>query len=229
MLDFQCGCGGQSRSEARRGAMSAPQARSPCGSRRRSRCAAGARAADGRDHRRGGRPDAATSTPASARRTSSWRWRRWAATVGRPYAAPWPRWWSRPNFAARTPAIRSPSDPSRAAAARAPPTIWLITASTTARRTFGAPVTTVVDDLAPGARLAWRGTGLGSRGYHAWILEPTAAGCRLIAEETQRGAVVWLGRPLLRRGLLAQHQRWLEGLARAAALGHQDSVPAARS
>jgi hypothetical protein len=94
--------------------------------------------------------------------------------------------------------------------------------------TFGVPVTTVVEDWAPGERLAWSGTGLGARGYHAWILEPTAGGCRFITEETQRGAAVWLGRPLLRRGLLVQHQRWLEGLARAAALGHPDEVPPAR-
>lgn len=94
--------------------------------------------------------------------------------------------------------------------------------------TFGVPVTTVVDDLVPGERLAWRGTGLGSRGYHAWVLEPAGAGCRLVTEETQRGAVVWLGRPLLRRGLLVQHQRWLAGLVRVAALGHPDEVADAR-
>jgi len=93
--------------------------------------------------------------------------------------------------------------------------------------TFGVPVRTVVDDLEAGARLAWRGTGLGARGYHAWILEPIAGGTRVTTEETQRGAAVWLGRPLLRRGLLRWHQRWIEGLARAASLGHPDHVPRA--
>ena len=90
--------------------------------------------------------------------------------------------------------------------------------------TFGVPVRTVVDDLAPHARLAWRGAGLGARGYHAWLLEPTPTGTRVITEETQRGAAVWLGRPLLRRGLVRWHQRWIEGLAAAAALGHPDHV-----
>jgi hypothetical protein len=95
--------------------------------------------------------------------------------------------------------------------------------------TFGVPVTTVVDDLVPDERLAWSGTGLGARGYHAWILEAMPVGCRLITEETQRGAVVWLGRPLFRRWLRAQHQRWLEGLVRVAALGHPDAVADARA
>lgn len=90
--------------------------------------------------------------------------------------------------------------------------------------TFGVPVRTVVDDLVPHARLAWRGAGLGARGYHAWILEPIASGTRVTTEETQRGAAVWLGRPLLRRGLLRWHQRWIEGLAVAASLGHPDHV-----
>lgn len=90
--------------------------------------------------------------------------------------------------------------------------------------TFGVPVRTVVDDCVPRARLAWRGAGAGAIGYHAWILEPTRDGCRVITEETQRGVVPWLARPLLRRGLLHWHQRWLEGLAHVAGLGHPDTV-----
>jgi hypothetical protein len=82
--------------------------------------------------------------------------------------------------------------------------------------TFGVRVETVVDGFEPNRYLAWSGAGLGARGYHAWILEPTARGCRFVTEETQRGPVVRLLSPLLRRGLLHFHQRWLEGLARAA-------------
>jgi hypothetical protein len=93
--------------------------------------------------------------------------------------------------------------------------------------TSGIPVVTVVDDLVPNARLGWSGTGLGARGYHAWILEPTPTGSRLITEESQRGAMVWLGQAALRRLLLHYHQEWLEGLARAAKLGHPDAVPIA--
>ena len=82
--------------------------------------------------------------------------------------------------------------------------------------TFGAPVTTEIVDFQPGRYLAWSGTGLGARGHHAWMLEPDGGGTRFITEETQRGLVVLGLRPLLRRGLLHYHQRWLEGLVAAA-------------
>jgi hypothetical protein len=95
--------------------------------------------------------------------------------------------------------------------------------------TSGVPVRTIVDDLVPNERLGWTGTGLGARGYHAWVLERTEAGSRLITEECQRGAMVWLGQAVLRRLLRRYHQEWLEGLARAAALGHPDAIPAARA
>jgi hypothetical protein len=91
--------------------------------------------------------------------------------------------------------------------------------------TSGVPVTTVVDDLVPNERLAWTGTGLGARGYHAWVLEPTKTGTRLVTEECQRGASVWVLRGFLRRALHVHHQRWLEGLARVALLGHPDAIP----
>ncbi len=85
--------------------------------------------------------------------------------------------------------------------------------------TFGVPVTTVVDAFEVDRYLAWSGSGLGSRGHHAWLLEPTPGGCRIVTEEVQRGASVALLAPLLRVGLRQQHQRWLEGLAAAARLG----------
>lgn len=91
-------------------------------------------------------------------------------------------------------------------------------------RTFGVPVRTVVTELVPHERLAWSGRGLGATGYHAWIIERVGKGVRITTEETQRGLVPRLGRPLLRRGLLHWHQRWLEGLVRVARLGPPDNV-----
>lgn len=90
--------------------------------------------------------------------------------------------------------------------------------------TFGVPVTTVIDVFVPYERLAWRGEGLGARGYHAWEIERAGAVTRFVTEETQRGAAPRLLRAAIRRGLLHFHQRWLEGLARAAHLGHPDIV-----
>lgn len=85
--------------------------------------------------------------------------------------------------------------------------------------TFGVRVDTTVVELVANERLAWRGETLGGTGYHGWVIEPTPTGCHVVTEETQRGLVPSLGRWFLRRGLLTQHQRWLEGLARIAATG----------
>lgn len=85
--------------------------------------------------------------------------------------------------------------------------------------TFGVPVATVIEEFEPCERLAWSGSGLGARGYHGWVIEPTAGGCKVVTEETQRGFVPSIGRFLLRPGLLHFHQRWLEGLERAAKTG----------
>ena len=86
-------------------------------------------------------------------------------------------------------------------------------------RTFGVNVETTVTEWVPNERLAWRGKTLGGTGHHGWVIEPTAAGCHVVTEETQRGIVPMLGQWFLRRGLLTQHQRWLEGLKRMAESG----------
>ena len=86
-------------------------------------------------------------------------------------------------------------------------------------RTFNVTVDTTVTELVARERLAWRAKTVGGGGYHGWVIVPTAAGCRVVTEETQRGIVPSVGRWFLRGGLLKQHQRWLEGLARVAAGG----------
>lgn len=86
-------------------------------------------------------------------------------------------------------------------------------------RTFNVSVDTTVTELVPNERLAWRGKTVGGVGYHGWVIERTPRGCRVVTEETQRGIVPSLGRLFLRRGLLTQHQRWLEGLKRMAEAG----------
>lgn len=85
--------------------------------------------------------------------------------------------------------------------------------------TLGVPVVTTVEELEPPHRLAWRGGGVGSIGYHGWVIEPRQGGCLVVTEESQRGLVVSLGRVFLRRALLRVHQQWLEGLAAKAQAG----------
>ena len=84
---------------------------------------------------------------------------------------------------------------------------------------LGVPVTTVVEECAPPARLAWSGTGLGAAAYHSWDVEPTSAGCRVVTEETQRGLVPSLLRVVLRPLLGYTQRQWLADLRRVAEAG----------
>lgn len=95
----------------------------------------------------------------------------------------------------------------------------LVLGSRFAWTTFYVRVTTTVVELEPHRRLAWSGRAPGGVGYHGWVIEPTADGCRVVTEETQRGLVPSLGRVVLRHGLEREHQRWLVGLARMAESG----------
>jgi hypothetical protein len=94
--------------------------------------------------------------------------------------------------------------------------------------TFAVPVVTIVDELVPFERLAWRGTGLGAKGYHAWLLERRDGRTRFVTEESQQGFLPSLLRFAVRPGLLHFHQRWLEGLVSAARVGHPDTVTTLR-
>jgi len=85
--------------------------------------------------------------------------------------------------------------------------------------TFGVPVSTVVDEFEPPLRLAWSGTAFGSTGYHAWTLLPQGSQTRIVTEETQRGVIPRLGRWILQREIVRQHQLWVEALARRAEQG----------
>jgi len=94
-------------------------------------------------------------------------------------------------------------------------------------RTLGTRVTTVIEELVPNERLAWRGTGpLWSRGYHAWVFTRRGGGTHIVTEENQRGLLPSLFRSRLEKRLHDCHQRWLVGLVRAASLGDPDSVSA---
>ncbi|HWR48719.1 MAG TPA: patatin-like phospholipase family protein [Pseudonocardiaceae bacterium] len=86
--------------------------------------------------------------------------------------------------------------------------------------TFGLPITCEVDPctrpLRIGWRWYWRWWGPGAHGYHIWVLEPHERGTRVVTEETQRGLLPGLTRPLLRPLMLLGHDYWLRQLARRA-------------
>lgn len=87
--------------------------------------------------------------------------------------------------------------------------------------TFGTRVTTEVTEFEPFERLAWTGTGwLGSRGHHAWLLTARPdGGTDIHTEETQRGALVRVMRPINAPRMRRMHQQWVDNLSRTAAAG----------
>jgi uncharacterized protein YndB with AHSA1/START domain len=85
--------------------------------------------------------------------------------------------------------------------------------------TFGALVTTEVTEYEPFKRLAWTGRGLGASAHHEWLLEADGPEWEIVTEETQRGLLPSLVKPIMRPQMLRQHQRWLDQLARLAETG----------
>jgi hypothetical protein len=86
-------------------------------------------------------------------------------------------------------------------------------------RTFGVRVTSRVEEFVPYERIAWSARGVGVDAYHAWLLEPGPAGCRVLTEETQHGWLARAGGALLPGRMGKYHQIWLEALSRNAATG----------
>lgn len=79
--------------------------------------------------------------------------------------------------------------------------------------TFGVPVRCEITEWEPHRLLGWSGTGPGARGHHRWELTGlVGGGTRAVTEEVQAGPVPTVAAPVLRRGLLHWHQRWLAGL-----------------
>ncbi len=83
-------------------------------------------------------------------------------------------------------------------------------------RTFGVDLVTTVEAFDAPTRIAWLARGVGVEAYHAWLLAPAGTGTHVVTEETQYGALARLGALVMPRRMHDWHQKWLEGLARAA-------------
>jgi hypothetical protein len=93
--------------------------------------------------------------------------------------------------------------------------------------TFGFPITCEVDICHRPIRIGWRWWRRGAHGYHIWLLQPHERGTRIVTEETQRGVLPGLMRPIMRRLLWLGHSYWLRQLARRAShpAGPRGGVP----
>jgi hypothetical protein len=65
----------------------------------------------------------------------------------------------------------------------------------------------------PHRMLVWSAKGpAGTSGSHAWYIEPSPRGCRLITEESQIGLFLFFLRTRTRDRLLTSHEEWLRSL-----------------
>jgi len=79
-------------------------------------------------------------------------------------------------------------------------------------KTFGVSLHSRVEEFVPPERMAWSARGMGIDAYHAWLIIPTPAGCRVTTEETQLGLLPRLNKAVRPNHMSRKHQDWLEGL-----------------
>jgi hypothetical protein len=79
-------------------------------------------------------------------------------------------------------------------------------------KTFGASLSSKVEEFAPFERLAWSAKGTGIDVYHAWLIQKTQTGCNVLTEENQNGILARLSNSLRPGNMERYHQVWLENL-----------------
>ena len=86
-------------------------------------------------------------------------------------------------------------------------------------RTSGVNILSTVEEFVPCERLAWSAHAMGIDAYHAWLIERTTSGCRVVTEENQNGWLARLGHAARPNSMNRLHQAWLEGLRERAQSG----------
>ena len=97
------------------------------------------------------------------------------------------------------------------------PVEYLDTTATTLRNglafkmhTMGLHLLPVIKEFVPNERMAWEVRRGNLTAYHAWVIVPTANGCRLITPEAQNGFLTFLQKVFQPNKLLNLHEHWLE-------------------
>lgn len=90
--------------------------------------------------------------------------------------------------------------------------------------TFGVSLKSRVEEFVPFERLAWTGEGTGIDVYHAWLIERTGTGCRVLTEENQNGILARLSAILRPDNMEKYHEVWLQNLLVKAKQGYPPPV-----
>ena len=76
--------------------------------------------------------------------------------------------------------------------------------------TMGLRLEAVMKEFVPNERMAWEVRRGSLTAYHAWVIVPTAYGCRLITPEAQNGFLTFLQKIFQPNKLLNLHDHWLQ-------------------
>ncbi len=77
-------------------------------------------------------------------------------------------------------------------------------------KTMGIAFVPTIKEFVPNERMAWEINTKKLQAYHAWLIVPTAQGCRLITPEAQNGFLTVLQKLFQPNKLLNLHEHWLE-------------------
>lgn len=77
-------------------------------------------------------------------------------------------------------------------------------------RTMGLQLVPVIKEFVPNERMAWEVRRGNLTAYHAWVIVPTANGCKLITPEAQNGFLTFLQKVFQPNKLLNLHENWLQ-------------------
>jgi uncharacterized protein YndB with AHSA1/START domain len=79
-------------------------------------------------------------------------------------------------------------------------------------KTMGLNFKSTVKEFDPASRLSWESKKKSIQGYHAWVIIPTATGCRVITDESQNGWLTFFEKTFQGKKLKRLHDVWLTEL-----------------
>jgi uncharacterized protein YndB with AHSA1/START domain len=74
---------------------------------------------------------------------------------------------------------------------------------------MGQSLNNEIMDFEPYQALSWQFKEKKIQGIHAWVIVPTATGCKVITDESQTGSLAKLQKIFLPNKLRKQHDKWL--------------------
>lgn len=83
-------------------------------------------------------------------------------------------------------------------------------------KTMGQRFESVIKEFEEPYRLSWESKKSTIQGYHAWLIIPTAYGCRVITSESQSGFLTFMQKVFIPNKLENLHQLWLEEIKQKA-------------